>query len=184
MQFIKEMKKTFFISAVLYVILGIFLLFFPETSAKTICYAFAVILIIFGVGYLVSYFTKDLLENYLKNDLVTGLVTISIAIFIFIRVEIVLSLLPVILGLVVLISSIIKLQHAIDLFRIHYSGWWIILIVSLLSIALSILLLSDPFTAATTMVMVIGFVLIWSGLTDIFTGLFFIRKMKQLRQNK
>ena len=82
-----------------------------------------------------------------------------------------------------LLSSIIKLQRSFDMLRAKYSRWWIFLIFSLLSAGLGVLLISHPFKSVLITIRVIGAVMIWNGITDIITGVFFIKKIKEFKQD-
>lgn len=182
MNIFKELKRSYFIGAILYILLGVVLLFFPQTTLLTICYAFAVILGIIGVGYIITYIKSDTLKNYQRNDFVVGLSFFVIAVFIALKTELIISLLPVLLGLAIIISSIVKLQHALDLMRVKFAGWWGVLLVSVSSAAFGLVLIAYPFAAAATMVRVIGIAAIWNGMTDVVTGILFLQKIKEAKQ--
>lgn len=182
MNIFKELKRIYFIGAILYILLGIVLLFFPQTTLLTICYALAVILAIVGIGYIVTYTKNDVLRTYQRNDLVIGLSFLVGAVFVAFKTELIISILPILLGLAIIVSSIIKLQHAIDLMRVKFTGWWGVLLVAILSGAFGLVLVIHPFAAATTMVRVIGIAAAWNGLTDIVTGILFLRKIKEAKQ--
>lgn len=182
MNIFKELKKIYFVGAILFILLGIVLLFFPQTTLLTICYAFALILGIVGIGYIFTYIKSDTLKTYQRNDFVTGLTYLVLAVFVSLKTELIISLLPVLLGLAIIISSIVKLQHAFDLMRVKFTGWWSVLLISLSSAAIGLYLVIHPFAAATTMVRVIGIAAIWNGITDIGTGILFLKKIKEAIQ--
>lgn len=183
MNIFKELKKGYFIGAILYILLGIVLLFFPQTTLLTICYAFALILGIAGVGYIVTYIRSDTLKTYQRNDFVVGLTYLVLAAFVACKTEIIISLLPVLLGLAIIISSIVKLQHALDLMRVKFTNWWLVLLIAISSAAIGLYLIIHPFAAANTMVRVIGIATIWNGITDIGTGILFLKKIKEAIQD-
>ncbi len=182
MSIFKELKKIYFIGAILSIVLGIVLLFFPQTTLLTICYAFAFILAIVGVGYIFTYIKSDTLKTYQRNDFVVGLTYLVLAIFVSLKTELIISLLPVLLGLAIIISSIVKLQHAFDLMRVKFSNWWSILLIAISSAAIGLYLVIHPFSAAATMVRVIGIAAIWNGIADIGTGILFLKKIKEAIQ--
>lgn len=182
MNIFKELKRGYFIGAILYILLGVVLLFFPQTTLLTICYAFACILGIVGIGYIATYIRSDTLKTYQRNDFVIGLTYLVLAVFVAMKTEIIISLLPILLGLAIIISSIVKLQHALDLMRVKFTGWWCVLLIAISSTIFGLYLVIHPFTAATTMVRVIGIAAIWNGITDIGTGILFLKKIKEAIQ--
>lgn len=183
MNFMSYLKQRYFLSAIFYILLGAILLFYPAATAVTIAYCFAVVLLLTGIGFIVVYFTKELLGNLDRYELVIGLIACICAVFIFIKVEIVLSILPVLLGLAVLISGLIKLQHAVDLFRAKIQGWILLFLMAVTSIILGVLAIVNPFEAAATLIMIIGAGLLVSGITDIFSGIYFLRKVNDYKKN-
>lgn len=182
MSIFKELKKIYFVGAILSILLGIVLLFFPQTTLLTICYAFALILGVVGIGYIFTYIKSDTLKTYQRNDFVVGLTYLVLAVFVSLKTELVISLLPILLGLSIIISSIVKLQHAFDLMRVKFNGWWWVLLIAVSSAAIGLYLVVHPFTAAATMVRVIGIAAIWNGVADIGTGILFLKKIKEAIQ--
>ncbi|MFR5863059.1 MAG: DUF308 domain-containing protein [Flavonifractor plautii] len=58
-EFFHNMKLSFLLAAVLYVILGLVLLIWPGVSATVFCYAFGGILLIYGVVTIGRFFLRD-----------------------------------------------------------------------------------------------------------------------------
>ena len=100
MKFLKEWKLQSALYAVLYVILGAILLLFPETTATTLCYALGIAAVVAGVSGVFVYLFRDAARNAYRNDFVFGLVAILLGVFIFCKVELIISLIPFILGIV------------------------------------------------------------------------------------
>ncbi len=180
----KEMKKGALLTAVLYIVLGLILIIWPGMTAMIVSYTFASILAVMGLGYVISYFVQKAKEPFLRYDLVIGLVLLILAAFIFFKVDAVISLIPFLLGFAVSFDGIVKLQHAIDLKRLQYRNWLLVLLLSLLGIALGIVLIIDPFKAMETLLLLIGIGLLFSGITDIITVICLAKKIRDLRQNR
>mgnify|MGYP002508366098 CR=1 FL=1 len=66
----REKIKNIHQREILYTLLGIVLLCFPKITTKTICYAIGIILILVGIGYVISYITKDFSNMYSRYELV------------------------------------------------------------------------------------------------------------------
>lgn len=175
---LEKFKWRILFSAVLLILVGIVLLLFPETTAKTICYLVAAIAIVMGMVTMITYFFRDVSINYYRNDFVIGLAGIILGFFIIYKVEMIISLVPFILGLVVTISGFSKIQDAIDMNRMGYSNWIGILVVAIVNVVFDIVLLLNPFEAATLMFRVMGMALIFSGMTDIVSTMYLKKKIK------
>lgn len=169
MEIFKAMKKNAVITSAMYIIVGLILTFFPASTARTIGYAFATVILIVGLGFLYRFVIKEAAYSFVGNELVIGTVLILASIFVYVRVDSVVSIIPVLLGIVVMVSGITKLQNAIGLRKMQYQGSTAVLAFSVLNIIFGLVLLFNPFSAVTTLIMLIGIGLIFSGITDLVT---------------
>lgn len=180
MKTLKKMKWNVIISSVIYVALGVILLIWPEMTAKNICYVVGVISIAVGVVNLIDYIRKDYSVDEYRYNLVYGMVFILLGIFIFVKVETVISIIPVLLGFAVTISGLLKFQNAVDLVRMKYSGWGIVMIVSILNIAFGVVLIMNPFASAMILFICIGIGMIYSGVSDLIATIMLSRSIKSV----
>lgn len=180
MKTLKKLKWNVIISSVIYVALGVILLIWPEMTAKNICYVVGVISIAVGVVNLIDYIRKDYSVDEYRYNLVYGMVFILLGIFIFVKVETVISIIPVLLGFAVTISGLLKFQNAVDLVRMKYSGWGIVMIVSILNIAFGIVLIMNPFASAMILFICIGIGMIYSGVSDLIATIMLSRSIKSV----
>ena len=97
-EFFHNMKLSFLLAAVLYVILGLVLLIWPGVSATVFCYAFGGILLIYGMVAIVSFFLRDSWQGSFVFELFLGIVAAALGLLFLLRPVIVASVLPVILG--------------------------------------------------------------------------------------
>ena len=120
MKMLKELKWEAILTGVLYILLGIVALVIPETMQKTLGYLIGIVLIVAGLVSIICYLLRDARENYYHNEFVFGILGIVLGAVVLYKVEIVISLIPFILGVLVLCSGCSKLQDAIDLKRLDY----------------------------------------------------------------
>ena len=85
------------------------------------------------------------------------------------RPVIVASVLPVILGLFIVVDGLVNLKRALELRRMLYLRWTVPLALSAGSAVLGLVIVFQPFLAAEALVMLIGAVLIYEGLSDLWT---------------
>ena len=179
MNMFKKIKWNVILSSVIYVIIGVLLIIWPEIMTKNICYVVGFFSIAIGIVNLIDYIRHDIVMNDYKYSLVIGLVFILVGIFIFTKVEMIMSIIPFILGLVVTISGFMKFQNAIDLIRMKYSGWGAVLFISALNIAFGIVLMANPFTSAIVLSICIGIGLIYSGVSDLIATIMLSNSIKK-----
>lgn len=175
---LKELKWDALLSSLLYVLIGVVLLLFPDTTARTLGYLVGSIAVIAGAVSMICYLLREAHQNYYRNDFLYGLVGIVIGCFIFYKVDLIISLIPFILGLLVVVSGCSKLQDVIDMKRMKYGNWMIMLAVAAVNVIFGIVMLRNPFSTAAILLQVIGAGLIFSGLSDIFVVIFFARKVR------
>lgn len=173
---LKEMKWNMLLTAVLYMVLGLVLLIFPATTARTICYMIAAIAIVTGMVNLVVYFTRNITRNYYRNDFVAGLLLMVLGIFVIYKVDLIIALVPFILGLCIIISGLFKIQGALDVQRM---GGNVVLIlgVAVVNVVVGILMVINPFESALLLYRLLGVGLLFSGMTDLASTLYLSSRM-------
>lgn len=178
MKVLKELKWQSGLYAVLYVIIGVILLLFPETTATTLCYAVGGAAIGVGVISVGIYLFRDAIKNAYRNDFVSGAVSVLVGVFILCKVELIISLVPFLLGIAVTISGLVKLQNCVDMRRMGYGNGLTFFILSFINIALGIVLMVNPFQTAVILFRVMGVGLIFSGVSDLMAIIYMSRKVK------
>ena len=184
MKMLKELKWEAILTGVLYMLLGIVALVVPETMQKTLGYVIGIVLIVAGLISIICYLLRDAKENYYHNEFVFGLVGMVLGAAVLYKVEVIISLIPFILGILVLFSGCSKLQDAIDLKRLGYGSWIGMLVVAVINIILGIVLICNPFQAAIVLFRVLGVGLIISGVSDCFSTIYFARKFHKFKQEQ
>ena len=167
MEIFKEMKRNAVITSTMYIVVGLILTFFPASMARMLGYVFATVILIVGLGFLYRFAVKEAAYSFVGNELVIGAVLVLASIYVFVRVESVVSIIPVLLGIVVMVSGITKLQNAIGLQKMRYERSTAVLIFAVLNILFGNVLVFNPFSAVTTMIMLIGLGMVFSGGTDL-----------------
>lgn len=178
MKFFKELKWDALLTGVLYILLGIVALLIPETMERMLGYFLAIVLILAGAVSMIGYLLRDAHQNYYHNDFLYGLLGIGAGILILLKVDFIIALIPFLLGILVLVSGCSKLQDVIDMKRMEYGNWIVMLVFAAANVVLGILLMCNPFQSATLLFRLIGIGLIFSGVTDCFTTCYFARKIR------
>lgn len=153
---LSAISRSSVIAALIYLVLGLCLVIFPETSGSVICYIIAALLLLDGIRHIISYFSNSLSEVLGGYDLALGGVEVLLGVFVLIRPATMLSLLPICLGLALVISGVIRLQRSFDLKRAGAGSWKVVLILGALVAALGLLMLVNPFATAKVLMVVLG----------------------------
>jgi len=166
----KRIPKSFFrdylLMSIAFVLLGTVFLVFPRASVKIICDIFGAFLCLIGLIRVIDYFITQVSLNEYRLGLVIGLIAIGAGVFIFIRPELLAGVLPTVFGVVVLLDSLVKLQNTLDMARLHDRKWLLTLIMTLVTAALGVVLLLEPFKASEAVILCLGISLILNGAMD------------------
>lgn len=167
-EWIKNMKVSYILAAILYIVLGVVLIVWPNTTGDIICTFLGAVLLVYGVITIISFFVHDSSLGAFRFDLVVGILATALAILFLARPEILLSFLPVALGIYIIIDAVLNLKRALDVRRMAYQHWWIILLLSLVSAALGVVILLRPVSTAALLIQIIGGVFIYTGISDLW----------------
>lgn len=175
----KQMKWDVIMTSLLYVALGIVVLAMPGIMFKTLGYLIGAFLIVAGAVSMVCYLLRDARRNYFRNDFVYGLVEITVGIIVLYKVDKIMELVPIILGILVVASGCRKLQDAIDMKRLEYSGWILMLVLAVVNVIFGVWLILDPIKVEMVLERLIGIGLIVSGVTDCVITFYFAGIIKK-----
>lgn len=164
--------------AIILLICGLVLLLMPELTLVTITNVIGIFIIVIGAFFLVAYFMRKELASG-NNDLIKGLVIICVGLFICIKSELVVSILPVVLGIGVVLSGILKLQHAFDLKRMGFDTWVRIGLTAAINIFIGLIVILNPFSTVAWLMRLVGVGFIFSGVTDLITTIYVSKKASE-----
>ena len=164
---LRYVKNGMLMLSIAFIALGLLLLIMPETSLLWLCYAFGAVVLITGIVCLVQYARLRGSGFAAPFFLVAGVITAALGLFTLAQPQVVASFLPVVFGLFILIDGCSRIGTAVELARRQADHWWLVLLFSVLSIALGILLLVNPFGAAVSVVMLCGVLLIIEGAVNL-----------------
>ena len=163
-----------------FLVLWVLLLVMPQTSLLWICYAFGAVVLVTGIVCLIQYARVRGSGFAAPFLLVGGVITAALGLFTLAQPQTVASFLPVVFGLFILVEGCSRIGAALDLARRKADKWWVLLLLSLLSIALGLLLLFDPFEAAVSAVMLCGVLLIVEGALSLACALYAAMELRAL----
>lgn len=181
-QLLKRVKTNVVISSILCVILGLVLVFWPGLSIRIVCTAVGVVLIVTGVTRMIDYFAVRDGSMYSQINLIFGIVLVVVGVWISVKPDKVLAIIPIIVGIVIVIHGLQNIKQAMELWRDKYTKWWVACILGVLTVGFGVLLIYRPFTAIDTVVMLIGFFLIYDGISNIWIVSRIYKNAKILRQ--
>ena len=181
-EFFQRIKVNFLLASVVYIVLGLVLVIWPHTSSSIICAGFGIFLLLYGAITIISFFVHDSRTGLLRFELILGILFAGLGIFFLVRPDVVLSVLPVVLGVYIVIDALLNLKRALELRRMEHGGWTIYLVLSLITVVLGLVVVFWPMLAGATLVQLIGAALVYSGAADLWTLFQLSRWTKEYRK--
>lgn len=164
---------------------GILLVMFPALSSDVICYLVGVGACIYGVINLVQYFFMKLEDSLYRNEFVIGVMALLFGMIIMLKKNLIIDLIPVVLGMIIVLSGFIKFQRAVVAFRIRYDKAVYYACLGFISIIIGIVIMFvlGPQQTQELIFLVIGSGLIYCGVSDLITILFLAGKFHKYIQD-
>lgn len=169
---IQDMKQNYFVNAVIMVVLGLVLVIWPHILGVMLCYLLGGALILMGVIQLVVFLRGERLGFYNKFSMFMGIVLVLLGIWICTQPRIVLSIIPVVVGIIVVLHGLMDLQYTFDIRRTGNTKWWIALVAAIITLVVGLLLVFNPFTAYEVTMILLGIAMLYDGGSDLLLLVF------------
>lgn len=166
--FFKKISWQTLIPSVVFVLLGLVLAIWPQSSVKAVCILSALFMAAVGLVCLYCYFhnREDMFSG--RINLICSILMIAIALWIGTRSNYFLSLIPILASVTVMIHGLVNLRQALLLHQARENKWWLTLIIAFLAIILGFVMFLNPFETHASTMAFIGIVLIAVGISDVF----------------
>ena len=165
-----EVKKTIWpslISSGVILVLGLLLFFKSSVTLMGISYIFGGLIIAIGVLAIVRFISNNHSDISNQLNIVYGIICIISGIFFIEKPEIIGSIIPVVMGIGIIISSSLKIQQSFNLKSLNSSYFFWSFVTALLSLICGIVLLFNPFKGAVIITKVIGIFFVMYAILDI-----------------
>lgn len=169
-EWLKSVKWNLILAALAYVVLGVVLLAWPDTTGNVLCTLLGILLLGYGIFQIIGFFTRGD-EGWGSGAvyLLAGLCAVALGVFALSSPEKVLAILPVALGAVVVVDSCISLKRAFQLKELGMERWWIAALLAVVTLLFGLVVMFNPFQSALLVIRIVGGVLIYQGISDLVT---------------
>lgn len=169
-EWLKSVKWNLILAALAYVVLGVVLLAWPDTTGNVLCTLLGILLLGYGIFQIIGFFTRGD-EGWGSGAvyLLAGLCAVALGVFALSSPEKILAILPVALGAVVVVDSCISLKRAFQLKELGMERWWIAALLAVVTLLFGLVVMFNPFQSALLVIRIVGGVLIYQGISDLVT---------------
>lgn len=171
----KRLFRMSIVTSIFFIALGLFLIIKPDTTITAISYIIGGIIMVTGITFLIKYFSNREQLGLFSGDLIFGILSIVIGLVLVLNPTALAKIIPFIIGVWILISSITKIQYSMQLKTYDNQAWVYTMIIAIITFIWGLLLIFDPFGGAMAITQIIGiFILVYAVLD--FIEVFIIRK--------
>ncbi len=164
---IKSFYKSSLATSIILLVVGLLLLFKSDDTIIALSYIIAGVLFVLGIIAVINFFRESSINPFNDLNIVYGIVTIILGILIISNPMAIATIIPFVVGLVILISSSIKLAYSIELKDNEDEVWKPTLIMAAISALCGILILFNPFKTSVIVFKIIGIFIIVYSILDI-----------------
>ena len=175
----QKISPMYIAAFVLYVITGLVMFIWPNMTLEILGKALGVGMLVLGLVHIIMYFTKDHLDSIMHMDLTVGVVSAAFGAFMLMHADFVGMALPFGMGVLLLIGGISMIQNALDMKRLHFRRWQILLIISVVLIVCGLVLIYNPFRERVLLYFIAA-ALIVDGIASITVLLMISNRIKKL----
>ena len=161
-------KTNKLIEAACLVALGLVLLIWSGTALIVICKAIAAMIAIAGIVTVVTFFYRRSKVYGSSFGLFGGVVALVMGMYLFFNPEILASLGPTIIGLIVLVTGLVDLSESIRIVRQKSGGVAAALVIAVAEIVLGVIFIIHPVAINKILMKFMAIALIADGIADIW----------------
>ncbi len=163
-KFLKSIIANKLIVALLSIALGIILLIMQGGALMTAVKVISFLFMIAGIVYIVLYLMK---KNRSNTTLACALIVLLLGLLFFVRPDIIVNILPVILGVYLIVEGLTNVLAALQ--HKKNRSFLVGLVLGVLTVLVGFFLIFRAGTVMNIVAIVAGISLIVNGLTDLFT---------------
>lgn len=149
--------------------LGILMIFWPNISAWTVCVMIGICCVMSGIYGMVRYFKLGVAGIFFRSDLIFGICSILLGVLLLFHPYGGMMLLPMAAGFFILIKSVVDLQVSVEMRRLHFGNWGIVMTLGVISTVFAFLLLLNPFQGAAMLMVFIGISLVMDSIRNFYS---------------
>lgn len=161
-EFFKKLRIAAYVSALLTIALGGVLIAWPLEVTGLICRVLGALLVVMGAVYIFGYFV----EGRGILSITGGLLFLLLGVWIFLTPESIASLVPIVIGVVLLVHSLRDFQMASEAKRSGSEQWMLLFLLALLNAVFGVVCICDSFGVISVAVRILGIALVYDGISN------------------
>ena len=178
----KSAASTAIIASLAYLVLGFIMMLFPKLTSNVLCYTLGIVLTVYGLFNIISFFINKELSLYL--ELIVGIIATAFGIFTLFTPSIIVNIIFVTIGIIIIIDSLMDIKHSFQLKALGMKHWWICTAVSVSVIILGLCTIFFPGFFGDFLIFLLGIIMIYEGISGLSIIGLFSHYSKTRKDNK
>ena len=176
---IKKSMRGMIVYTLVILVIGIIFAIAPQESIKIMNGFIAVVSMLLGGYFIFDYIRAPKEQKLLNFSLAFGIILIGIGIFLFLKPDLLVNFITVLVGIILVVKAIYKVQTALYIRKIT-KAWKYNLLVGLLIFTAGLLLIIYPSGSAEIFLRIIGIVLAVGSIGELAETAFVMGTLKDV----
>ena len=176
---IKKSMRGMIVYTLVILVIGIIFAIAPQESIKIMNGFIAVVSMLLGGYFIFDYIRTPKEQKLLNFSLAFGIILIGIGIFLFLKPDVLVNFITVLVGIILVVKAIYKIQTALYIRKIT-KAWKYNLLVGLLIFTAGLLLIIYPSGSAEIFLRIIGIVLAVGSIGELVETAFVMGTLKDV----
>ena len=174
--FLKKTGWTDVIVAIIFALIGIFMIINPDSATKIISYIIGGIFIVVGIIRIVNYYIAKGDYDFYNYDLLYGIIAIIIGVITIIYSGLIESMLRIMIGIWIIYTGLLRLSMSLKLHKADADIWIMSLILSIIMIIGGIYIILQN----GVLILTVGIIMLVYSVIDLIESIIFIKNVNEL----
>ena len=174
--FLKKTGWTDVIVAIIFALIGIFMIINPDSATKIISYIIGGIFIVVGIIRIVNYYIAKGDYDFYNYDLLYGITAIVIGLVTITCSGLIESLFRIMIGAWIIYSGLLRLSLSMKLHRAEVNMWSLSLVLSIIMIIGGMYMILE----GGALIVTIGVIMVIYSISDLVESIIFVKNVNEL----
>ena len=164
--FTNIVKSNIVAQAIVSIIVGLLLMFWPGLTIVTVLYLVGAIFVVMGASSLISYF-REPANTRETGVLATGVFFLIIALIVFLFPQVIAGFFSLVLGILLVLCGVVNAVRSLELRAAGHTSWIVALVISAIIAIGGIVIIANPFATTSLFVFALGAIIFANGIVDL-----------------
>ncbi len=174
--FLKKAGWTSILTSLILAVIGIIMIYNPETTMQFISTILGIFFIVIGVIKLINYFVAKGNSSLFTNDIAWGIISIIIGLVVIVYSSTIENIFRIMIGIWIIYSGFTRLTLSFKLKNINEKIWALVLTLSVLMVVGGLYVTFYP----GALIVTLGVIILIYSIMDLIESFIFMRNIKEL----